>query len=119
MDEKGFITIVDRIKEVIITGGFNVYPSEVEAVLRQHPGVRDVAVVGVMHPETGSEEVVAAVVLDPGAHPTPEALHDHARESLTAYKVPRRYVVLDELPVNAMGKVLRREVVTADSRAVR
>ena len=56
---------------------------------------------------------VAAVVLDPGAHPTPEELHDHARESLTGYKVPRRYVVLDELPVNAMGKVLRREVVTA------
>jgi long-chain acyl-CoA synthetase len=111
MDERGFITIVDRIKEVIITGGFNVYPSEVEVVLRQHPGVRDVAVVGVMHPDTGSEEVVAAVVLDPGAHPSPEALHDHARESLTAYKVPRRYVVLDELPVNAMGKVLRREVV--------
>lgn len=112
MDDKGFITIVDRIKEVIITGGFNVYPSEVEAVLCQHLGVREAAVVGVLHPESGSEEVVAAIVLDPGAQPTPEEIHDHARQSLTAYKVPRRYVVLDELPVNAMGKVLRREVVS-------
>ena len=58
-----------------------------------------------------SEEVVAGIVLDPGAQLDPQSIHDHARESLTAYKVPRRYVVLDELPVNAMGKVLRREVV--------
>jgi long-chain acyl-CoA synthetase len=112
MDERGFITIVDRIKEVIITGGFNVYPSEVEAVLRRHPDVVDAAVVGVMH-DSGSEEVVAVVVLAEGAHPSPDVLHAYARESLTGYKVPRRFVVVDALPVNAMGKVLRREVVKA------
>ncbi|HET6968013.1 MAG TPA: long-chain-fatty-acid--CoA ligase [Ornithinibacter sp.] len=112
MGEGGFLTIVDRIKEVIITGGFNVYPSEVEAVLRRHPDVVDAAVVGVMH-ESGSEEVVAVVVLAEGAHPSPDVLHAHARESLTGYKVPRRFVVVDSLPVNAMGKVLRREVVRA------
>ncbi|GAA4404271.1 long-chain-fatty-acid--CoA ligase [Fodinibacter luteus] len=112
MDEGGFITIVDRIKEVIITGGFNVYPSEVEAVLRRHPDVVDAAVVGVLH-DSGSEEVVAVVVLAEGAHPSPDVLHAYARESLTGYKVPRRFVVVDALPVNAMGKVLRREVVRA------
>ena len=112
MDERGFLTIVDRIKEIIITGGFNVYPSEVEAVLREHDGVLDVAVVGLPHP-SGSEEVVAAVVLAEGVAILPDDLHTHARESLTAYKVPRRFIVVELLPVNAMGKVVRREVATA------
>jgi long-chain acyl-CoA synthetase len=112
MDERGFITIVDRIKEVIITGGFNVYPSEVEAALRLHDGILDVAVVGVPHP-SGSEEVVAAVVVVDGVELDPDALHAYARETLTGYKVPRRFVVVEVLPVNAMGKVQRREVVTA------
>ena len=111
MDDAGFITIVDRIKEVIITGGFNVYPSEVEAALRGHDGILDVAVVGVPHP-SGSEEVVAAVVVVDGVDLDPEQLHAHARETLTGYKVPRRFVVVEALPVNAMGKVQRREVVT-------
>jgi long-chain acyl-CoA synthetase len=112
MDDSGFLTIVDRIKEVVITGGFNVYPSEVEAVLRRLEGVVDAAVVGLPH-EDGSEQLVAAVVLAPGTVLHPDELHDHARASLTAYKVPRRYVVVDALPVNAMGKVQRREVVRA------
>lgn len=112
MDDAGFITIVDRIKEVIITGGFNVYPSEVEAALRGHDGILDVAVVGVPHP-SGSEEVVAAVVVVDGVELDPEQLHAHARATLTGYKVPRRFVVVESLPVNAMGKVQRREVVTA------
>ena len=111
MDERGFLTVVDRIKEMIITGGFNVYPSEVEAVLRLHGAVRDVAVVGMPH-ASGSEEVVAAVVLAEGVHEVPDDLHAHARGSLTAYKVPRRFVVVETLPVNAMGKVVRREVAT-------
>jgi len=111
MDAAGFITIVDRIKEVIITGGFNVYPSEVEAALRGHDGILDVAVVGLPHP-SGSEEVVAAVVIADGIELDPEEMHAHARETLTGYKVPRRFVVVESLPVNAMGKVQRREVVT-------
>jgi len=112
MDATGFLTIVDRIKEVVITGGFNVYPSEVEAVLRQHDGILDVAVVGLPH-SSGSEEVVAAVVLADGVQLHPDELHAWAREVLTGYKVPRRVFVVEVLPVNAMGKVQRREVVRA------
>ena len=110
MSPDGFLTIVDRIKEIIITGGFNVYPSEVEAVLRTHAGVVDVAVVGLPH-EDGSEEVVAAVVLVEGVPVQPDELRVHTRKGLTPYKVPRRIVLVDELPTNPMGKVLRREVV--------
>ncbi|MEO5745055.1 MAG: AMP-binding protein, partial [Terracoccus sp.] len=112
MDEHGFLTIVDRIKEMIITGGFNVYPSEVEAVLRSHDAVLDVAVVGLPQ-VSGSEEVVAAVVLAAGLDLVPDDLHSYARRSLTAYKVPRRFIAVELLPVNAMGKVVRREVATA------
>lgn len=112
MDERGFLTIVDRIKEMIITGGFNVYPSEVEGVLRSHDAVDDVAVVGLTN-ESGGEEVVAAVVLADGLTDVPDGLRSFARESLTAYKVPRRFVAVDELAANAMGKVVRREVAKA------
>lgn len=109
MSPDGFLTIVDRIKEIIITGGFNVYPSEVEAVLRTHAGVLDVAVVGLPQKD-GGEEVVAAVVLVEGVPVRPEDLMTHTRQALTPYKVPRRVVFVDELPTNPMGKVLRREV---------
>ncbi len=110
MAPDGFITVVDRIKEVIITGGFNVYPSEVESVLRTHHAVAEAAVVGIPL-AGGSEEVVAAVMTVPGTDLDVEALTAHAREALTAYKVPRRFVRVEELPTNPMGKVLRREVV--------
>ncbi|MBT0771625.1 AMP-binding protein [Kineosporia sp. J2-2] len=110
MAEDGFLTVVDRIKEVVIVGGFNVYPSEVEAVLREHPSVQDTAVVGVPHEHNG-DEVVAAVVPAEGQQVDREALAAYLRESLTRYKVPRRFVVVEKLPVNQMGKVLRREVV--------
>ncbi|MFC6153823.1 long-chain-fatty-acid--CoA ligase [Nocardioides yefusunii] len=110
MAEDGFITVVDRIKEVVITGGFNVYPSEVEAVLREHPAVADAAVVGLTGPD-GSEQVVAAVVPEFGVEITGADLKTFCREALTPYKVPRRFFVVEELPLNAMGKVLRREVV--------
>lgn len=110
MSPDGFLTVVDRIKEMIITGGFNVYPSEVEGVLRTHAGVVDVAVVGLPR-EDGGEEVVAAVVLVAGVPVQPEELQAHTRQRLTPYKVPRRIVFVDELPTNPMGKVLRRAVV--------
>ena len=109
MAEDGFLTVVDRIKEIIITGGFNVYPSEVEAVLRVHPAVADAAVVGEPQPG-GSETVVAAVVLHEGEELDPEGLREHVRGLLTAYKVPKRVVALPDLPRNQLGKVLRREV---------
>ncbi len=109
MDESGFITIVDRIKEIIITGGFNVYPSDVENVLREHDAVADIAVVGLKRAD-GSEELVAAVVLAEGLDGVPDGLHSYARESLTGYKIPRRLIAVELLPVNAMGKIQRREV---------
>lgn len=112
VDEDGFISIVDRIKEVVITGGFNVYPSEVEGVLKGYDGVADAAVVGLVN-ELGSEEVVAAVVVHEGFHVDTDEIRAKIKESLAAYKVPRKVFVLPELPKNNMGKVLRREVRTA------
>jgi long-chain acyl-CoA synthetase len=109
MDDDGFVTIVDRIKELIITGGFNVYPTEVEAVLRQVPGVKDAAVVGLPAGD-GGEDVMAVVVLEPGAVFDEQAIRDTCREQLTAYKVPRRVFVVDHLPQSMIGKVMRREV---------
>ncbi|MGF3055434.1 long-chain-fatty-acid--CoA ligase [Microbacterium sp. YY-01] len=109
IDEHGFVRIVDRIKELIITGGFNVAPTEVEGVLRQHPDVIDAAVVGLAHPHSG-EEVVAALVVEPSATIDEEAIREYARGILTPYKVPRRLFIVDELPKSLIGKVLRREV---------
>ncbi|GAA2616279.1 long-chain-fatty-acid--CoA ligase [Paractinoplanes durhamensis] len=109
MSDDGFLSIVDRIKELIITGGFNVYPSEVEDVLRKHPDVDDVAVVGLPSERTG-EEVVAVVVAAEGASVDAEAVLRWARERLSGYKAPRRIEVTDELPRSQIGKVLRRQV---------
>ncbi|SIT73397.1 long-chain-fatty-acid--CoA ligase [Microbacterium sp. RU33B] len=110
IDDGGFVRIVDRIKELIITGGFNVAPTEVENALRQHPQVEDAAVVGLPSDHSG-EEVVAAVVLTPGvAEPDIEGIREFARGILTPYKVPRRVFVVDELPKSLIGKVLRRQV---------
>jgi long-chain acyl-CoA synthetase len=109
VDTDGFVRIVDRIKEIIITGGFNVAPSEVEEALRAHPDVVDAAVVG-LPSERNGEDVVAAVVLRPGATLDADAIRDFARETLTAYKVPRTIVAVDDLPKSLIGKVLRRQV---------
>ncbi|MGV9193221.1 long-chain-fatty-acid--CoA ligase [Microbacterium sp. MC2] len=109
IDEAGFVRIVDRIKELIITGGFNVAPTEVENTLRQHPRVADVAVVGLPSEHSG-EEVVAAVVPDGDEDLDVEELREWARGILTPYKVPRRVSVVDELPKSLIGKVLRRQV---------
>lgn len=109
IDDAGFVRIVDRIKELIITGGFNVAPTEVENVLRQHPKVADAAVVGLPSEHSG-EEVVAAIVVDPGTDIDVEEIRDFARSILTPYKVPRRVFVVDELPKSLIGKVLRRQV---------
>jgi long-chain acyl-CoA synthetase len=109
IDDAGFVRIVDRIKELIITGGFNVAPTEVENVLRQHPRVADVSVVGVPSAHSG-EEVVAAVVTDGDGDVDVEAIRTFARGILTPYKVPRRIYLVDELPKSLIGKVLRRQV---------
>jgi len=109
IDDQGFIRIVDRIKELIITGGFNVSPSEVEETLIRFPGIKEVAVVGLPDEHSG-EEVVAAVVPSNGTSVDEEALEAFARETLTPYKVPRQFFVVDELPKSLIGKVLRRKV---------
>jgi len=109
IDADGFVTIVDRIKELIITGGFNVAPSEVEECLRGFRGIADAAVVGLPDGHSG-EAVVAAVVLEPGTALNEEAARAFVRENLTPYKVPKRIVVVDELPKSLIGKVLRRQV---------
>ena len=108
VDQDGFVSVVDRIKEIIITGGFNVMPSEVEAALKQFPGVVDAAVVGLPR-DDGGEEVVAAVTVDTPDF-DPEAARAHCRTELAAYKVPRRVIVVDELPFSMIGKVLRKKV---------
>jgi long-chain acyl-CoA synthetase len=111
IDAEGFVRIVDRIKELIITGGFNVAPSEVEEALRHHPDVVDAAVVGLPDERSG-EQVVAVVVLREGATLDAEGIRAVAREHLTAYKVPKRVVAADDLPRSLIGKVIRREVRT-------
>lgn len=109
MDDDGFVTVVDRIKELIISGGFNVYPSQVEETLRMMPGVADVAVVGVPSAELG-EHVLAAIVPHPGAIIDLDAVREWSRERLSRYAVPRELAILKELPRSQLGKVLRRSV---------
>jgi len=108
-DADGFYTIVDRKKDLIIRGGFNVYPREIEEVLYEHPAVLEAAVVSTPHPTHG-EEVVAAVALRPGATATPAELRDHVKARVAAYKYPRHVWLVDALPKGATGKVLKREI---------
>ncbi len=109
LDEAGRLTIVDRIKDMIIRGGFNVYPAEVEAVLVKHPAIRDAAVVGIPDERYG-EEVLAALVLQPGASLETSDLETFCRAHLSRVKLPRRVTFLEALPLGPSGKVQRREV---------
>jgi long-chain acyl-CoA synthetase len=108
-DADGYFFIVDRKKDLIIRGGYNVYPREVEEVLYEHPAVREAAVIGVPHPELG-EEVGAAVALKEGAEATEDELREHAKEQVAAYKYPRKVWFVDELPKGPTGKILKREI---------
>ena len=109
IDEDGYFFIVDRKKDMIIRGGYNVYPREIEEVLYEHPAVREVAVVGVPHDELG-EEVGAAVALKDGAEATPDELRDHVKGQVAAYKYPRLVWLVDDLPKGPTGKILKREI---------
>ncbi|HWC27337.1 MAG TPA: long-chain fatty acid--CoA ligase, partial [Solirubrobacteraceae bacterium] len=109
VDEDGYFYIVDRKKELIIRGGYNVYPREVEEVLYEHPAVREAAVVGVPHDELG-EEVAAAVALKDGADVGPDELRDYCKEQVAAYKYPRTIWLVDDLPKGPTGKILKREI---------
>jgi long-chain acyl-CoA synthetase len=110
VDEDGYFFVVDRKKELIIRGGYNVYPREIEEVIYEHPDVREAAVIGIAHPELG-EEVGAAVVLKPGATATEADIRDHVKSNVAAYKYPRQVWFVDELPKGATGKIQKREIV--------
>ena len=106
VDEGGFITIVDRKKDIIISGGINVHSREVEEVLLRHPDVGHAAVIGIPHPQWG-EAVHAVVVPAPGASPDPAEVLAFCATQLASYKKPRSIEVRDELPLSGTGKVLR------------
>jgi long-chain acyl-CoA synthetase len=110
VDEEGFLFIVDRKKDLIIRGGYNVYPREIEEVLYEHPAVAEAAVIGLPHPALG-EEVAAAVALKPGAAVTAAELRDYVKSQVAAYKYPRHVWLVDALPKGATGKIQKRDIV--------
>jgi long-chain acyl-CoA synthetase len=109
IDEEGFFFIVDRKKELIIRGGYNIYPREIEEVLYEHPAVREAAVIGIPHADLG-EEVGAAVALKSGEQVTEAELRDYVKSNVAAYKYPRHIWFVDELPKGPTGKILKREI---------
>jgi long-chain acyl-CoA synthetase len=108
-DKEGYIYIVDRKKDMVIRGGYNVYPREVEEILYTHPAVSEAAVLGVPHPDLG-EEVAALVVLRPGTNATPEEIRAFVKERVAPYKYPRLMKLVKELPKSVTGKILKREI---------
>jgi long-chain acyl-CoA synthetase len=111
VDEDGCFFIVDRKKDLIIRGGYNVYPREVEEILYEHPKIREAAVLGVPHDEWG-EEIGAAVVLHEGEELSAEEISAYVKDRIAAYKYPRLVWFLDELPKGPTGKILKREIET-------
>ena len=109
VDEDGYFFIVDRKKDLIIRGGYNVYPREIEEVIYEHPAVREAAVVGVPHDDLG-EEVGAAIALKDDAECTEDDIREHCKEQVAAYKYPRTVWFVDELPKGPTGKILKREI---------
>jgi long-chain acyl-CoA synthetase len=116
VDEDGYFYIVDRTKDLIIRGGYNVYPREIEEVLYEHPAVAEAAVIGIPHDSLG-EEVGAAVALKKGESVDPDELRDYVKARVAAYKYPRRIWLLDELPKGATGKVQKRDITVPTSES--
>ncbi len=116
MEEDGYLKIVDRLKDMILVSGFNVYPNELEEVVMTHPGVLEVAAVGKKSEETGEKVKLFVVKKTPAL--TEAMLIAHCREHLTAYKVPREIEFLNELPKSPVGKILRRELRERDELAM-
>jgi long-chain acyl-CoA synthetase len=108
MDERGFVKIVDRKKDMILVSGFNVYPNEIEGVVAMHPGVLECAAVGV--PDAKSGEAVKLFVVKKDANLAADDVLKHCREHLTGYKMPRDVEFRTELPKSNVGKILRREL---------
>jgi acyl-CoA synthetase (AMP-forming)/AMP-acid ligase II len=109
LDEAGYVFIVDRLKDMIVTGGENVYSSEVENAISAHPSIAGCAVIGVPDEEWG-ERVHAVLVMQPGQTVTLEQLREHTRARIAGYKAPRSIELIDALPVSGAGKVLKREL---------
>jgi long-chain acyl-CoA synthetase len=116
VDDDGYYYIVDRKKDLIIRGGFNVYPREVEEVLYEHPAVREAAVIGLPHESLG-EEIGAAVALRDGHSASPEELQQFVKARLAAYKYPRKVWLVENLPQGPTGKIMRRLVVAPEERS--
>jgi malonyl-CoA/methylmalonyl-CoA synthetase len=104
VDERGYVTIVGRSKDLIISGGYNVYPAEIEGYINDMPGVAESAVIGVPHPDFG-EVGVAVIIAKPGAAVDPERVIAELKARLANFKIPKRCLVVGELPRNTMGKV--------------
>jgi long-chain acyl-CoA synthetase len=109
VDEDGYFFILDRKKELIIRGGYNVYPREIEEALHEHPAIQEAAVVGVPDEKMG-DEVGAAVVLRKGQRLEADELTSYVKEQVASYKYPRRIWFVDELPKGPTGKILKREI---------
>ncbi|EUA04418.1 AMP-binding enzyme family protein [Mycobacterium kansasii 824] len=109
VDEDGYFYIVDRTKDLIIRGGYNVYPREIEEVLYEHPAVAEAAVIGFPHDSLG-EEIGAAVALKQAAAADPDELREYVKSRVAAYKYPRLVWLVDALPKGPTGKVLKREI---------
>ena len=109
MDEQGYVFIMDRSKDMIISGGENIYPREIEEVIIQHPDVREVAVIGVPDPQWG-EAIKAIVSMVPGTAVTEKDLIDFCKQSIASYKKPQSIDFVDELPKNNYGKIVKREL---------
>jgi long-chain acyl-CoA synthetase len=109
LDEQGYLYIIDRIKDLIITGGENVYPGEVEELLYERSEVEECSVIGLPDPEYG-ERVTAVIVTRAGTKLNPAELKEFLKERLSSYKVPKEFLTVDELPKNAAGKILKREL---------
>jgi long-chain acyl-CoA synthetase len=118
IDEDGYFYIVDRTKDMIIRGGYNVYPREIEEVLYEHPDVAEAAVIGIPHDSLG-EEVAAAVALKKGATVTADELRDYVKERVAAYKYPRLVWLVDALPKGPTGKVQKRDITVPTTESTR
>ena len=105
VDDQGFVFITDRMSDMVVSGGVNLYPSESEAALREHPDIVDVAVIGIPHADLGEQLLALVVPVDPSNPPDGGDLEAFCRERISAYKIPRRYEFLADLPRNEMQKV--------------
>ena len=115
MDEQGYFKIVDRLKDMILVSGFNVYPNEIENVMVSHPGILEVGAIGI--PDEHSGEVVKVYIVAKDKSLTEEDIEKFCRENFTGYKRPKAIAFVDELPKSNVGKILRRELREQDQQA--